>query len=173
MRKRRMAALICCLALSLTGCGFHGWNSWKWIAFADDLAGTLGASQITPDEELFGERVCHDSAYAGSYAAQCQGSTGKDVIFGGGSLQSHRLQVYGRIQADSGRAAVRIRMNEEVVILETDEKGCFETELRLGSGGNFIMVEYEDFYGTVELSSVGLPFDWDGKEALARAGSMP
>lgn len=161
MRKRKMAALICCLALSLTGCGFHGWDSWKWIAFADELAGQLGASQLTSDEDLFGERVCDTSAYEGSYTAQCRHSTGKDVVFGGGSLRSYRLRVYGRIQCDSGRAAVRIRMNEEVVILETDENGCFETELRFGSGGNYIMVEYEDFSGTVELTSARLPLDWD------------
>ena len=89
------------------------------------------------------------------------------MVFGGGSIETRRLQVYGRILAEEGQATVRIRMNEEVVELEVDEEGRFETELRLKSGGNYIMVDYEEFSGTVELISIRLPLDWDGKDALA------
>ena len=161
------AALLCCIAFSLTGCGFLSVNSWEWLKIADNVVGVLGASQITADEELLGQRVCHDDAYVGNYEAQCQGSTGRDVVFGGGSIETRRLQVYGRILAEEGQATVRIRMNEEVVELEADEEGRFETELRLKSGGNYIMVDYEGFSGTVELISIRLPLDWDGKDALA------
>lgn len=167
MRRWARAILIFFTVISLTGCGYRSWNSWELLRFVDNLAGQLGASQITPDKELFGDRVCHDEAYVGSYKARCQGGTGRDVVFGGGSIEPRRLQVYGRILADQGRASVRIRMNEEVAVLETDEEGHFETELRLGSGGNYIMVDYEDFTGTVELTSVRLPLDWDGRDALA------
>lgn len=167
MRKWRRAVLTCCIALSLTGCGFADWDSRELLEFADNLVGKLGDSQITPDEDLFGKRFCYDDVYTGSYRAQCQGSTGKDVIFGGASIESRKLQVHGRIVADSGRAAVRIRMNDEVAVLETDEEGYFETQLHLASGGNYIMVDYEDFSGTVELNSVQLPLDWDGKDVMA------
>lgn len=34
----------------------------------------------------------------------------------------------------------------------TDEDGYFETELRCTSGGNYVMVDYEDFAGTVEMT---------------------
>lgn len=166
-RWMKAAILCCCMALPLTGCGFRGMNSWEWLKVADNVAGVLGASQITADEELFGEQVRHDDDYVGSYNAQCQGSTGRDVVFGGGSIETRRLQVYGRILAEAGQATVRIRMNEEVVELEADEEGRFETELRLKSGGNYIMVDYEGFSGTVELISIRLPLDWDGKDALA------
>ena len=126
-RKRRTnrwvrAALLCCIAFSLTGCGFRRVNSWEWLKIADNVVGVLGASQITADEELLGQRVCHDDAYVGNYEAQCQGSTGRDVVFGGGSIETRRLQVYGRILAEEGQATVRIRMNEEVVELAADEE---------------------------------------------------
>ncbi|MCI9338594.1 MAG: hypothetical protein HFH93_13860 [Lachnospiraceae bacterium] len=162
------AAIVCCMVLSLTACGFGGANAWEWLTVADNVAGVLGASQITADEDLLGERVCHDEAYVGDYEARCLDTTGRDVIFGGGSIEPRRLQVYGRIRTEAGEAAVRIRMNDEVVTLETDEEGYFETELRLKSGGNYIMVDYEAFSGTVELISIRLPLDWDGKDALAK-----
>lgn len=171
-RKRRTkrwmrAALLCCMVLPLVGCGFRRVNSWEWLKIADNVVGVLGASQITADEELLGQRACHDDGYVGSYEAQCQGSTGRDVVFGGGSIEPRRLQVYGRILTEAGQATVRIRMNEEVAELAVDEEGRFETELRLKSGGNYIMVDYEGFSGTVELISIRLPLDWDGKDALA------
>lgn len=167
MKRWLIVTIACCMALSLTACGFGGTNSWEWLKTVDDLAGVLGATQITADEELFGERVYHDDDYVGSYMAQCQDSTGKDVVFGGASIEPRRLQVSGQILTESGQATVRIRMNDDVVLLETDEEGRFETELHLKSGGNYIIVDYEDFTGTVELTSVRLPLHWDGKDALA------
>lgn len=159
------AAVVCCMVLSLTACGRV--SGWEWLKTVDDFVGVLGATQISAQEDLFGQRVCYDDAYVGNYVAKCQDSTGKDVIFGGASIEPRRLRVSGQILAESGQATVRIRMNEEVVVLETDEQGCFETEVRLESGGNYIMVVYEDFSGTVELNSVRLPLHWDGKDALA------
>ncbi len=42
MRKWWKAALLCCMVLPLTACGFHGMSSWKWLEVVDDLAGALG-----------------------------------------------------------------------------------------------------------------------------------
>lgn len=30
--------------------------------------------------------------------------------------------------------------------------GCFETELYLRSGGNYVMIDFTDFVGTVEMT---------------------
>ena len=44
-------------------------------------------------------------------------------------------------------------MNSEVVELEPDADGHFETTLKLDNGGNYIMMIYEDFSGVVEMNS--------------------
>ena len=160
-RNRKRAAVLAGLALLslflLTACGIRDMDGEEWLGFLDGLAGKLGASQITADADLLGERVCQGDAYTGNYLAECDGGTGRDVIFGGGSTESRRLQVSGRVLAESGKAVVRIRMNDEVVELETDGDGRFEVELSLKSGGNYIMVDYRDFTGTVVMESVQLP----------------
>ena len=107
------------------------------------------------------------SGYFSPNIFPCTSINEKDVVFGGASIEPRRIQVYGQILTDRGRAAVRIRMNDEVMVLETDGEGRFEAEIHLGSGGNYIMVDYEDFSGTVRLNSIRLPLDWDGKDALA------
>ena len=79
--------------------------------------------------------------------------TGRDVVFGGASIHNRDLFLSGHIETESGNATVRIRMNSEVVELEPDADGYFETTLKLDNGGNYIMVVYEDFSGTVEMNS--------------------
>lgn len=152
MRRVIRGAAIICLLLPLTACGFRQVFSNDLYGFLEGLTGVIGSSQITSDKELIGERTKEKDAYAGRYWAECRGSTGKDVVFGGGSIDSRRLYLSGYVLTESGRAVVRIRMNEDVSELETDEDGYFETELHLNAGGNYIMVSYDNFVGTVDMT---------------------
>lgn len=102
---------------------------------------------------IIGVRVLGEDAYAGSYTADCKNNTGRDVIFGGASIEERSIKVYGTVKIESGAAMVRIRLNDDVIELETDGQGFFETELNLSTGGNYVMVVYEDFSGTVEMNS--------------------
>lgn len=153
MRRVIRGAAILCLLLPLTACRFRYMAPDEAVSFVENLAGIVGSFQITSDRDLIGERSCGEDAYTGRYWAECGGNTGKDVVFGGASLETKRLYVSGYVNAYSGRAVVRIRTNGDVMELEPDEDGYFETELKLESGGNYIMVRYEDFSGTVELTS--------------------
>lgn len=121
--------------------------------FLDDIAGFFGGSQITDDDELIGTRKLADDAYTGIYTSDCTGNTGRDVIFGGGSILNKSLSIEGQINVESGSAIVRIRTNDEVIELESGSDGRFDTELSIHSGGNYIMIDYSDFAGSVELHS--------------------
>jgi len=72
-------------------------------------------------------------------------------VFGGASIHSRELHVYGTVRCNSGNAVVKIRQNEEVNALSLEDNGKFETNLSCTSGGNYIMIDYEDFNGNVEL----------------------
>lgn len=153
MRKIITFVLVLCTAFSITGCRFNYENPEEVKETFDKFAGKLGKTQITGDEALIGERQYGEDAYVGSYLADCADQTGKDVIFGGGSIEEREIRVYGTIKSESGKAVVRIRTNEDVLELEPDEEGCFETTLNLVSGGNYVMMNYEDFSGKIELYS--------------------
>lgn len=119
----------------------------------EELVGKLGQTQITDDNELIGSREAGIDNYVGSYGADCDNISGRDVIFGGASARERILYISGNVNIESGTATVRIRLNDEVLELTPDENGYFETELSLVSGGNYIMVQYEDFKGTMDLRS--------------------
>lgn len=153
MRRVIRGAAIMCLLLPLTACRLRYINPDDVTGLLENLSGIIGSFQITSDCELIGERSCGEDAYTGRYWAECEGNTGKDVVFGGASLESRKLCVFGCVDTWSGRAVIRIRMNGDVTELEPDEDGYFETELKLDSGGNYIIVRYENFTGTVQLTS--------------------
>ena len=75
------------------------------------------------------------------------------AVFGGGSIESRKLHVYGKVSGEAGKAAVRLRQNEEVTKLEPQKDGSFETTISCSSGENYIMVDYKNFQGNVELYS--------------------
>lgn len=152
MKRVIRGAAILCLLLPLTACRLRVAPD-EAVGFVENLARIIGSFQVTSDKDLIGERSRGEDVYTGRYWAECEGNTGKDVVFGGASLESRRLYVSGYVNASSGKAVIRIRTNVDVTELEPDEDGYFETELKLEPGGNYIMVRYEDFSGTVELTS--------------------
>ena len=121
--------------------------------FLDGVVENIGDNQITDDDDLIGARLLvDDDSYAGEYSAECNHMTGRDVVFGGASIHNRDLFLSGHIETESGNATVRIRMNSEVVELEPDADGHFETTLKLDNGGNYIMMIYEDFSGMLKMT---------------------
>ena len=153
MKHTIIILLLTALILSLTGCRFNFMEPEEMQEFLDGVVENIGDSQITDNDDLIGERLLTDDSYAGEYTAECSHMTGRDVVFGGASIHNRAILLSGYIETESGKATVRIRMNGEVVELEPDADGYFETTLKLDNGGNYIMVIYEDFSGTVEMNS--------------------
>lgn len=121
--------------------------------FLDGVVENIGDNQITDDDDLIGARLLvDDDSYVGEYTAECSHMTGRDVVFGGASIHNRALFLSSHINAESGKATVRIRMNSEVIELEPDADGYFETTLKLDNGGNYIMVIYEDFSGMLKMT---------------------
>lgn len=143
--------LFVCVLFSLSGCRLNYIEPDEMDSYLDGVVEKIGDSQITEDKDLIGQRDFGDDAYCGSYVADCKNKAGRDVVFGGASTHERILLCHGSIQADAGTAEIRIRMNDEIIILQTDEAGNFETELHLKSGGNYIMIDYSDFIGSVEM----------------------
>ena len=145
--------LLTVLLLSLTGCRSNFMEPEAMQEFLDGVVENIGDSQITDDDDLIGARLLvDDDSYVGEYTAECSHMTGRDVVFGGASIHNRALFLSGHIDAESGKATVRIRMNSEVIELEPDADGYFETTLKLDNGGNYIMVIYEDFSGMLKMT---------------------
>lgn len=151
MKRLLLILLLLCAVGCLTACNLSEMTPKEMHGFLDNAAAKLGRSQLTEDDGLIGTREAGEDAFTGAYHAALADATGRDVVFGGASILNRVLKLEGRIAAESGTAAVRIRMNDEVVELMPDADGWFMTEIHMGSGGNYIMIDYTDFIGKAEM----------------------
>ena len=100
--KQIMGGLLCsCLLLgSLTGCGAN-WKS-KLLYGYEKTRSSLGGFQRTSKQQLYGMRLDGEDAYTGTYQADCRNVRGKDVVFGGCSIQTRTLWLTGTVGARNG-----------------------------------------------------------------------
>ena len=128
LRKIWVLPLLLTLVCSV-GCGgkadlLHGYEK---------VVSSMGSLARTSEHKLIGTRTCGSDNYTGAYAATCRQARGKDVVFGGCSLQARRLQVTGSVACQSGFVQLIVKN---------------------GSGGDwYLSVEYADFSGSVTLCS--------------------
>ena len=149
MKKLFICGLTVLLICSLCACG-----NWKDNAVDGwhKLTNSLSKSQITKDDDLIGERtLSDDDYYTGSYTAECSNADGRDVIFGGASVYEKKLKVTAKVETTSGKATFRIRLGSEVEEHTADEEGNLDLDLEIESGNIYIMIDYSDFSGSVEL----------------------
>ncbi len=151
MRRYILWGMTLVLCLSLTGCG-ENLDKDEILTRFDALTEHLASSQFTEEKDLIGERAWTDeNRYQGSYSAHCQAETGRDVIFGGASIQERKIKLKASAEAESGTATLRVRLGTAVE--EHALEGELDLELDFSGGGNYVMVDYEDFTGTVTLEA--------------------
>ena len=113
----------------------------------------MGSLARTSEHKLIGTRTCGSDDYTGAYAATCRQARGKDVVFGGCSLQARRLQVTGSVACQSGFVQLIVKNGSDELWLTPDANGNISQEIT-GSGGDwYLSVEYADFSGSVTLCS--------------------
>lgn len=144
MKKVFIGILVICMLGVLFGCSDWSNNSDDGNKVIEQLrvwTGTLGRKQITKDSDLYGERTLEQEGdyYSGSYNAQVEQMTGRNVVFGGAGVEDRTVICRGNIETKSGSAAIRVRMNEEVIYLSPDDNGYFEKELSFESGASCII----------------------------------
>lgn len=120
----------------------------------DSIVHIISLTQITRESKLIGKRenVGKDS-YIGSYSSSCISEYGRDVVFGGASVKDRKIKLKVKILKESGGASIRVRTNSYVEDYSVDENGNFEKTFDFDGGGNYAMIIYNNFTGTVEMTS--------------------
>lgn len=137
------------IVLLLSACRWNHMPAEELYDCLDGIASEIAESQLTEDANLIGQRWVGEDNYAGTYTSDCTNAIGRDVVFGGASIKERRLRLTGSVQSSDGNAQIRVRMNDEILYVGCSESGAFDQILNFGSGGNFIMVDYDDFTGEI------------------------
>lgn len=151
MKRFVSLTLLLCILFGFSACTKHDANPQKILNAYEKVVEACGRTQMTKDKDLIGNRVLKEDAYVGTYLATSEHANGRDVVFGGGSLKERKVDIHGTIQTTSGKATLCVRLGEKKEEVATDENGNFHALLEMSSGGNYIMLDYENFEGTVKL----------------------
>lgn len=120
----------------------------------DSLVHVISLTQITRDSKLIGKRdFIGKDTYIGSYSSSCISEYGRDVVFGGASVKGRKIKLKVKILKESGGASIRVRTNSYVEDYSVDENGNFEKTFDFDGGGNYAMIIYNNFTGTVDMTS--------------------
>ncbi len=152
MRFRTIGVLLLCAGMACsTGCG--SWKDTMLSGYANVVA-ALGDLSRTKSAELIGTRTDGSDAYTGAYASSCQKVRGRDVIFGGCSIQQQNLTITGTVQTQAGfvRIIVQDGSSPEQSLIP-DSNGKIHAEIAGNGGDCYILVDYADFTGTLTLCS--------------------
>ena len=108
----------------------------------------LGRQQLTSDRRLAGKRRCNDD-YTGSYAAEYEGFTGREVLFGGASTSAKELRLSVDIVPAHGAARICVYNGADV----SEYREGAEVTVKSEGGGCYIVVCCDGFTGSVLLTS--------------------
>lgn len=152
MRFRTIGLVLLCAGMVCsTGCG--NWKDTMLSGYANVIA-ALGDLSRTKSSELIGTRTDGADAYTGAYAISCKKARGRDVVFGGCSVQRQNLTITGTMRAQAGfvRIIVQDGSSPEQSLMP-DSDGKIYAEINGKGGDCYILVDYADFTGTLTLCS--------------------
>lgn len=159
MRKKHIFILVGMIILSMftVGCGEKNIAvSWKnsLINGFNDWMQSFSKYALTNDFELQGIRKYGIDNYTGSYEATYFQWTGKELLFGGTSLQrenGNQLKVTYTLTIAEGTARLyRLAAGQEYPIADTNAANVIE--FTIDSGDNYIILEGNQLSGSLSLN---------------------
>lgn len=128
----------------------------------NDWAGSISRYSITKDQDLAGKRELGADDYVGNYEAEYHQFHGTEYLFGGTSVdreQGNALKVTYSLTIRSGKAALYWLGSPKEHIISGDKEihtiaevnGSDVYEFTMSPGDNFIVIEGDNFTGSLSL----------------------
>lgn len=159
MKKRMMLSFLAILFI-LTGCSSTGANDDENIITdgirkaGESATGFAGGGALTDDKSLQGERTFGADEYAGTYQAEYQSFSGREILFGGASLErkaDDTLHIESNVNAQSGEVEIYWTSGESEPELLFHGAGEHSATIQLKGGWEYLSIEGTEFAGDVRI----------------------
>lgn len=148
---RHIITIILCIIAMLCAMFFQVADIDDILSFYTSTVEYLGSRQLTSKLNLIGERYAEKDDYTGAYKCSADNVTGRDVIYGGCSVDKMKLNLTGKADTLSGELKIRIRYGYDAEYIKINEDGSFDELLEFDGGGNYIIIEYKNFTGEIDI----------------------
>ena len=146
-----VVAIIVILGVSIFG--LTGFSKDSILNAYDKVIEFFGNDSLTSDKELKGKREYGVDHYVGTYNADYDGYTGKEILFGGTSLKrknSDHITIKIQLEKEDGNIKVINRLGEkDVTILE--DSGEYDNAVYIEGMSYYLIVELDNFKGNLQV----------------------
>lgn len=118
------------------------------------LVDAAGSWALTPDRFLQGERIRGEDNYTGTYEADYEDFSGRELLFGGTTLDreaGNTVQLSCSLAIEEGEVAVFLCSGGEDPVVLLSESGDYASTIEVGGGSTYIGVWGEEVTGSVSI----------------------
>lgn len=118
------------------------------------LVDAAGSWALTPDRSLQGERVPGEDDYTGTYAADYEGFSGTELLFGGTTLDREAgdtVEISCSLTIEEGEVAIFLNFGSEEPVILLSESGDYSGTIEVGGGSVYLGVWGEGMTGSVSI----------------------
>lgn len=150
MKKIISVFLIICCLISMTACSKD-----EIVEQYNQILQSVGDNGLTKNSDLQGKRSLGTDSYVGTYKAEYDSFSGKEILFGGTALErdnGNKIEISCNMNITSGTLKIMLQKgtNEPEVLCDTESS--YSETLELPSASNYIIVEAENFTGALDLA---------------------
>ena len=150
MRKIIPLFLIICCLISMTACSKD-----EIVEQYNQALQAVGDNGLTNNDDLQGRRNLGADSYVGTYEADYENFSGEEVLFGGTALErddGNEIKISCNMDKTSGtlKLILQTGTNDPEVLCDTETS--YSETIDLPSASNYIIVEAENFTGSLDLT---------------------
>lgn len=150
MKKVISLFLIMCCLISMTACSKD-----EIVKQYNQALQAVGDNGLTNSNELQGKRNLGADSYVGTYEADYENFSGKETLFGGTALErddGNKIEISCKIDTASGTLKLILQTGADDPEVLCDTESSYSATLELPSASNYIIVEAENFTGSLDLT---------------------
>lgn len=150
MKKVISLFLIMCCLISMTACSKD-----EIVKQYNQALQAVGDNGLTNSNELQGKRNLGADSYVGTYEADYENFSGKETLFGGTALKrddGNKIKISCKIDTASGTLKLILQTGADDPEVLCDTENSYSATLELPSASNYIIVEAENFTGSLDLT---------------------
>lgn len=150
MRKYMAICLVLCCLLSMSACSKD-----EMVEQYNEALQAVGDNNLTSDKKLQGDRNFGEDSYVGTYQAEYDDFTGKEIIFGGTSLErdsGNEISISCDLNIEEGMIKLLLQTGDNDPQILCDTLGKYSETIKLPSASNYLIVQSENFTGSIKLT---------------------
>ncbi len=121
----------------------------------DSVIQMFSEKGISKDKELTGKREYGIDSYVGTYKAEYNKETKKEVIFGGTALHRQNGEHIGlniKLEKTNGNIEVKVKLGEKEIAL-IEDTGEYSDNIYIDGQSYYLVIELENFVGNIEIEA--------------------